>query len=74
MRRETAARYCELSKSGFDGWVRCGRLPPPMKGTKRWSKRAIDTFLERHDGLPSGSGNDEEDALDEWMRENGFDG
>ncbi len=71
MKREIAAEYCSLSVSGFDQWVREGRLPPPLPRSKRWSKEAIDRSIAKMDG---GScligGLDEAPDLDKWLSEN----
>lgn len=39
--RSLAAEMCQLTPSGFDGWVRRGIVPPPIMGTRRWSRDAI---------------------------------
>lgn len=39
--RTEAADMCRLTPSGFDGWVRNGTVPPPLPGTRRWSRDAI---------------------------------
>lgn len=46
-----AAAYCSLTDSGFDHWVTTGKLPGPMKGTRRWDKVAIDLALDRLSGI-----------------------
>jgi hypothetical protein len=63
-----AAAYCELTPSAFGGWVRRGLLPPALKGTQRWDKRAIDRWLDRLSGIeqadaPKGSGPSAADFL-----------
>ena len=45
--REEAAAYCDLSPSGFDTWVRAGRLPGPIPGTRRYDRKALDAALDR---------------------------
>jgi hypothetical protein len=47
MTHEHAAAYLELTVSGFDDWVRRGLIPGPIKGTKRWDRKAIDLALDR---------------------------
>lgn len=39
--RSLAAAMCQLTPSGFDGWVRRGIVPPAIMGTRRWSRDAI---------------------------------
>ena len=73
MSRETAAAYCDLSPSGFDAWVREGRLPKPIAGTKRWSKDAIDRHVSAYDGTRSPSEIDEVDQFEWLLRSNGYD-
>jgi len=48
MRRETAARYCELSINAFEREIAEGRLPLPviLGGQNRWSRTAIDEAVE----------------------------
>jgi predicted DNA-binding transcriptional regulator AlpA len=72
MSREIAAEYCSLSASGFDQWVREGRLPPPISGTKRWSRAAIDHRVSLVDGTAGLTQSDDDvSVLDNWLRENG---
>ncbi|WP_139198801.1 hypothetical protein [Devosia sp. YR412] len=47
--RLQAAELCGLSPSGFDVWVRRGIVPPPIMGTKRWSRVQLERALA---GLP----------------------
>lgn len=48
MRRATAAQYCDMSTSEFEGEVNAGRLPLPVAlgRQERWSRRALDAALE----------------------------
>ena len=70
MTREIAAEYCSLSVSGFDQWVRECRLPPPMPGTKRWSKAAMDHAIAKMGGRSCLCGQTDEAALlEEWLGE-----
>ena len=64
LERPDAAKYCGLSPDGFSAWVREGRLPGPIEGTKRWDRRAIDAALDRLSGL-AGAGA-EASPLDSW--------
>jgi hypothetical protein len=61
--RSQAAGYCNVSISTFSSWVRSGRLPPPLSGTKRWDVKAIDFTLDAISGLHP---RPETSALDEW--------
>jgi hypothetical protein len=52
MRRETAARYCDMKVSEFEGEVTSGRLPNPImigRG-ERWNRRQLDEALDRLSG------------------------
>lgn len=46
-----AAAYCGLTESGFEAWVRAGKLPGRLKGTRRWDKAAIDIALDLLSGI-----------------------
>lgn len=55
MRRQLAARYCDLSVAEFEREVNEGRLPMPiMLGkSEHWSRRKLDESLEAlHGGIP----------------------
>ena len=49
MKTETAAQYCDLSRSAFVGEVAAGRLPSPVNlgGRDHWFRPALDYALER---------------------------
>ena len=66
-RRAEAAAYVGLSPSGFDAWVRAGRLPAPIKGTKVYDKKAIDAALDRLSGLKR---SEEPDDFENWLNQN----
>ena len=75
MKRATAAEYCDMTVHGFDDWVRKGKLPQPIPGTKRWSRKQIDRFVDilvggavDGDSSPSLDGAD----LTEWLMANGY--
>ncbi len=61
-----AAEYCRLTPSGFTAWVKDGRMPGPIAGTKRYDKLAIDRALNKLSGID----NSDEDgsAYDAWKR------
>lgn len=44
--RADAARYCRISPATFSRWVKLGRMPPPIPGTRRWDRDAIDSLLD----------------------------
>lgn len=61
--RPQAAAMCQLTPSGFDGWVRRGIVPPAIMGTRRWSRDAILKAI-------SGTAVDVEiDPMEQWERE-----
>ncbi len=62
--RTIAAAYCSLTPAGFSAWVRSGRLPGPIPGTRRWDRRALDAALDRLSGLDHSD--DGGSALDAW--------
>jgi hypothetical protein len=47
MKTDTAARYCDLSRSAFLGEVARGRLPTPVTlgGKDHWHRPALDNAL-----------------------------
>jgi hypothetical protein len=49
--RSQAAQYCGLSPEGFSAWVGSGRMPPPIRGTRRWDRAAIDIVLDQLSGV-----------------------
>ena len=74
MSRATAAKYCDLTVHGFDDWIRKGRLPQPLPGTKRWSQKQIDRFRDiLAEGAVDGnsSPNLDEADLRDWLMANG---
>lgn len=66
--RQQAAEYLGLTPAGFDVWVRKGILPPPIAGTRRWDRKAIDAALDKSSGLAEQS---DEDPFEKWKRESG---
>lgn len=72
--REQAARYCGLTKEGFDGWVKRQLVPGPIPGTRRWDLREIDRAIDNKGGrlnssTPAGNSNDD---FDSWMAARGL--
>jgi len=55
LRRDTAAKYCDLTPSKFIAEVSAGRLPQPVKlgGEDHWCRAAMDNDLDRIAGLTS---------------------
>jgi hypothetical protein len=75
MSRATAAEYCDLTVHGFDDWVRKGRLPQPIPGTKRWSRIQIDRFVDTLvGGAADGGSSPVLDGADlkDWLKANGY--
>lgn len=58
--RSEAAAYCGLSVSAFDRWVRAGRLPHSLPGTRRWDLQAVDRAIDRTSAIQQPS------ALERW--------
>ena len=64
--KDQAAEYCGCeSLAAFDDWQRRGIIPPPISGTTRWDRKAIDRALDRRSGLLSDAG----PSIDEWLAE-----
>ncbi|WP_376742150.1 helix-turn-helix transcriptional regulator [Ensifer canadensis] len=51
--RQEAAAYCGISPTCFSMWVASHKMPPPIPGTRKWDKRAIDAKLDEISGLES---------------------
>jgi hypothetical protein len=62
MKARTAAEYCDLSESAFQGEVLAGRLPAPIMlgGREHWCQVALDRALAILTG---------EQPLPEWEQE-----
>lgn len=61
--RSEAAELCGVKPTGFDVWVRKGIVPGPMKGTRRWSRAALERALG---GEVAANDDDAEDAYRRW--------
>jgi hypothetical protein len=59
--RDQAAELCGLTPAGFDVWVRKGIVPGPVKGTRRWSRAALERALGGEI-----ANDDAEDAYRRW--------
>ncbi len=46
-----AASYCGLTPTGYSAWVRAGRVPGPLPGTRRYCKIALERALDRLSGV-----------------------
>jgi hypothetical protein len=64
--RLRAAAYCDLSPGTFSNWVAAGRLPPPLPGTRRWDRHAIDVALDKLSGIKAPSIAPSDDPFAEW--------
>jgi hypothetical protein len=64
--RLRAAAYCDLSPGTFSNWVAAGRLPPPLRGTRRWDRHAIDVALDKLSGTKAPSIAPSDDPFAEW--------
>jgi hypothetical protein len=62
--RGQAAALCGLTPSGFDGWVRLGIVPPPIMGTRRWSRVQLERALAGLPWVPPDQV--EEDPMEKW--------
>ncbi|WP_131818961.1 hypothetical protein [Rhizobium sp. LCM 4573] len=66
--RKEAAAYLGIAESTFSLWVSTHKMPPPIFGTRKWDKRAIDAKLDDISGLATDR---KEDRYEKWMREQG---
>lgn len=64
--RQEAAAYCGISPTCFSMWVSTHKMPPPIPGTRKWDKRAIDAKLDAISGLAPSA---QEDEFGKWERE-----
>jgi predicted DNA-binding transcriptional regulator AlpA len=64
-----AAAYCGVSEKGFDQWVRTGKLPRAMKGTRRWDKVAIDYAIDCLSGVSQNAPPPSPSGLQKWVAE-----
>jgi hypothetical protein len=64
MTREEAATYCGCENlATFSHWVRRGIIPGPIRGTRRWDRKAIDAALDQASGLSIATA---QSPLDTW--------
>jgi len=45
------ANYCGITLATLSKWVAEGRLPPPLSGTRRWDRKALDLALDKLSGI-----------------------
>ncbi|TFV69425.1 hypothetical protein E4K64_33375 [Bradyrhizobium frederickii] len=70
-----AAAYCGVTVATWAKWVAAGIVPPPLPGTRRWDRKAIDLALDKASGIkaPSSSSDpreqDFDSAYDQWKRD-----
>ncbi|WP_194164508.1 helix-turn-helix transcriptional regulator [Microvirga thermotolerans] len=70
MTKAEAATYCGLTPSGLSTWVKAGRLPGPVPGTRRWDRAAIDAALDKLSGIATKQFDQpEENEADRWLRD-----
>ena len=68
--RPEAAALCGLTPAGFDMWVRKGVVPPPLPGTRRYSRVQIERALAGMPFVPTDAAVQKPvDAYAEWARE-----
>ncbi len=56
-----------ITPAAFDDWRRRGVLPEPIRGTRRWSVKALRAAVEG--GLDKTASDEAESALARWERE-----
>lgn len=66
--RSEAAEMCRISVQTFDSWVRKEILPGPIRGTRRWSRVAIEHCLAG--GIVVSSATAEHTPFEQWKRRN----
>lgn len=70
--RKEAADYCGIGESTFSMWVATDKMPPPIPGTRKWDKRAIDAKLDETSGLttpaPQAISPDPDKEFRDWQK------
>lgn len=66
--RKEAAAYLGIGESTFSLWVSTHKMPPPVPGTRRWDRKAIDAKLDAISGLDL-TPDTIEDEFEKWERE-----
>ena len=68
--KQEAAAYCGCrTLATFDQWRAKGIVPPPIPGTTRWDRKALDAALDRASGLVTVSAG-EPSPYQRWRAEN----
>lgn len=67
-----AAAYMGLTPGTFCQWIKDGRAPPALPGTRRWDRKAIDLALDKLSGIvaPSIVPTEHEMTLADWKSQN----
>ena len=66
-KRQAAAYGGCQTEAAFDRWRQLGIVPPPIPGTNRWDRKALDLALDKASGLPSDAGTgDEASPYQRW--------
>jgi hypothetical protein len=63
-----AAAYCGVTPATFTKWVAAGTVPPPLPGTRRWDRKAIDASLDRFSGIAPAAKQEDADEYTEWKK------
>lgn len=67
MKKSDACAYLNIEEGTFDLWMKAGRIPAPLEGTKRWDRHAIDAALDKASGLRAESSTSTSGDFDEWV-------
>jgi hypothetical protein len=67
-----AALYCGVSISAFGSWVRDGKMPQKIPGTRRWDLNAIDNQIDLASGASPKFANSSSSKLDSFSPEECF--
>lgn len=62
--RREAAKMCAISMQTFNSWVRKGILPGPIHATRRWSRSAIERYLEGR--IAASSATNQPSPFEQW--------
>lgn len=62
--RAEVGELCGLTPAAVSAWVRKGILPPPIAGTQRFDRRAVEKALDNAAGRVSHD--DSGDVYDSW--------
>ena len=62
--KAAACAFLGISAAAFDDWRRRGILPEPIRGTRRWSAKALRAAIEGE--LDNNPPDEAELALERW--------